>query len=80
LNKQIGSELGISDLTVKAHRGRVMRKMRADSLAALITMDAQLHTLRQQHRGAEQAPIALRDLTEISRGDGRRYAGKRELL
>ena len=42
LNKQIGRELGISEITVKAHRGRVMRKMQADSLAALVTMAAQL--------------------------------------
>src|SRR5262249_40300041 len=32
LNKQVGSELGISEITVKAHRGRVMQKMKADSL------------------------------------------------
>jgi FixJ family two-component response regulator len=42
LNKQIGSELGISEITVKAHRGRVMRKMQADSLADLVTMAARL--------------------------------------
>src|SRR5215471_4146274 len=42
LNKQIGGELGISEITVKAHRGQVMRKMKADSLAELVTMAARL--------------------------------------
>src|SRR6202022_4459470 len=42
LNKQVGSELGISEITVKAHRGQVMRKMRADSLAAPVNMAARL--------------------------------------
>lgn len=42
LNKQIGGTLGISEITVKAHRGRVMRKMNAGSLAALVTMAASL--------------------------------------
>ena len=42
LNKQVGSELGISEITVKAHRGSVMRKMKADSLADLVTMAARL--------------------------------------
>jgi len=42
LNKQVGGELGISEITVKAHRGRVMRKMAADSLADLVKMAARL--------------------------------------
>lgn len=42
LNKQIGWELDISEITVKAHRGRVMRKMKADSLADLVNMAARL--------------------------------------
>jgi FixJ family two-component response regulator len=43
LNKQVGGELGISEITVKAHRGQLMRKMKADSLADLVTMAARLH-------------------------------------
>lgn len=42
LNKQVGGELGISEITVKAHRGQVMRKMNADSLPDLVTMAARL--------------------------------------
>ena len=42
LNKQVGGELGISVITVKAHRGKVMRKMQARSLADLVKMSAQL--------------------------------------
>jgi len=43
LNKQIGGELGISEITVKAHRGKVMQKMKADSLADLVKIAARLH-------------------------------------
>ena len=42
LSKQVGGELGISEVTVKAHRGQVMRKMKADSLPDLVTMAATL--------------------------------------
>ena len=45
LNKQVGGELGISEITVKAHRGQVMRKMKADSLPSLVNMVAGLGLL-----------------------------------
>src|SRR5712672_2899931 len=51
LNKQVGSDLGISEITVKAHRGRTMQKMKADSLADLVNMAARL--------GLARAPKAL---------------------
>jgi FixJ family two-component response regulator len=47
LNKQIGGELGISEITVKAHRGQVMQKMKADSLASLVKMAAKLRPAPQ---------------------------------
>ena len=42
LNKQVGGDLGISEITVKAHRGQVMQKMKADSLADLVKMAGRL--------------------------------------
>ena len=45
-NKQVGGELGISEITVKAHRGSVMRKMKADSLPELVNMASRLRLVR----------------------------------
>jgi len=42
LNKQVGGQLGISEITVKAHRGKVMQKMKADSLPDLVKMAGKL--------------------------------------
>ena len=44
LNKQIGGELNISEITVKAHRGQVMRKMKVNSLAELVKISARLRS------------------------------------
>jgi len=49
LNKQIAGELGISEETVKVHRGHVMRKMGADSLADLVRMSERLGTPRRKN-------------------------------
>jgi FixJ family two-component response regulator len=45
LNKQVGGELGISEITVKAHRAHVMRKMQAESLADLVRIATRLETI-----------------------------------
>ena len=47
LNKQVGGELGISEITVKAHRGQVMQKMKADSLATLVKLAAKLNVAKE---------------------------------
>jgi FixJ family two-component response regulator len=46
MNRQVGVELGISEITVKAHRGNVMRKMKADSFAHLVNMATRLRLVR----------------------------------
>jgi len=46
-NKQVGGELGISEITVKAHRGSLMRKMKAESLAELVNIAARLRLPRR---------------------------------
>ncbi len=46
LNKQVGGDLGISEVTVKAHRGRMMQKMQASSLPELVNMAARLAEVR----------------------------------
>jgi FixJ family two-component response regulator len=45
-NKQVGGELGISEITVKAHRGSMMRKMKAESLAELVNIATRLRVMR----------------------------------
>ena len=55
LNKQIGGELGISEITVKAHRGKVMRKMQAPSLASLVRMAEKLGLDQTMRRYAASA-------------------------
>ena len=47
LNKQVGGELGISEITVKAHRRRVMQKMKANSLPDLVKMSVELRLARK---------------------------------
>ena len=58
LNKQVAAELGISEITVKAHRGRVMSKMHADSFADLVRMatDLNLPLIGARHGARNETP------------------------
>lgn len=62
LNKQVGAELGISEITVKAHRGRVTRKMKVDSFADLVRVAARLRpeTSVDTHRSLPGVPVRFR--------------------
>lgn len=63
-NKQVGGELGISEVTVKAHRGSIMRKMQARSFAELLTMVRSIHAMSrrdmpQSTNGRRLCPLRL---------------------
>jgi DNA-binding NarL/FixJ family response regulator len=80
LNKQVGWELGISEITVKAHRGQVMQEMKANSLADLVRMAAQLEPAHKAIHSArrQQAPVRLSEYGLIrSCKDARKQQGHR---
>jgi FixJ family two-component response regulator len=72
LNKQVAAELGISEITVKAHRGRVMRKMQADSVADLVKIAMRLSVLAEkpQHILREALDVLVQEPATAVRIDG----------
>ena len=50
MNKQVAGEMGVTEITVKIHRGHIMRKMQAKSLADLVRMAEALGVRRERHR------------------------------
>ena len=74
LNKQVASELGISEITVKAHRGNMMRKMSARSLPELVNMAAALRVHQRASKVGEHQLQSgwlpsLRAVVELSTDD-----------
>lgn len=74
LNKQVGGELGISEITVKAHRGSLMRKMEAASLPHLVGMAIKLGlpSHRQQHRPGPVSSLRMSEMLVIEGSPNRR--------
>ncbi len=72
LNKQIGFELGISEITVKAHRGRLMRKMGAGSLAALVKMAGVLGIAQEWKQERSDRPARSAQIHAIEAYEDRR--------
>jgi FixJ family two-component response regulator len=67
MNKQVGGDLGISEITVKAHRGKVMRKMQAASFAQLINMAARLRLAVPLRRDTTVTEDVLAELVVSTR-------------
>jgi len=68
LNKQGAAELGIAENTYQVHRGRVMRKMEANSLADLVRMSTRLETMFSMHAIKGTGAVSLRSAVERQSG------------